>query len=239
MVVAGAGDDVRAQKTACALAQVLQAAGVRFAVLGPEERCTGDSARRSGNEYLFHELAQSNVETLNRVAPRRILTTCPHCLHTLKNEYPAFGGHYQVVHHTEFLQELLAQGRLKLDGASKQELMTFHDPCYLGRQNGVVAAPRQALTSSGATVAEMTAHGTRSLCCGAGGGQMWKEEEHGDLRVNQLRLQQARETGAKVLAVACPFCLVMLGDAAREQADPLEVQDVVEVLAERVLPARP
>jgi Fe-S oxidoreductase len=228
--------DARAQKTARALAAVLHAAGVRFAVLGSEERCSGDSARRSGNEYLFHELAQANVETLNRVSPKRIVTTCPHCLHTLKNEYPAFGGTYQVIHHTELLQELMAQGRLKLQGAAPQELLTFHDPCYLGRQNGVVEAPRQALGMAGARLTEMADHGRRSLCCGAGGGQMWKEEEHGDLRVNQLRLQQARATGAKVVAVGCPFCLVMLGDAAREQADPLDVRDVVEVIAERVVP---
>ncbi|HMK09638.1 MAG TPA: (Fe-S)-binding protein [Anaerolineales bacterium] len=228
--------DARAQKTARALAQVLKAAGVRFAVLGPEERCSGDSARRSGNEYLFHELATANVETLNRVAPKRIVTTCPHCLHTLKNEYPAFGGHYQVVHHTELLQELMAQGRLKLDGGEAERL-TFHDPCYLGRQNGVVAAPRQALTLAGARLTEMADHGTRSLCCGAGGGQMWKEEEHGDLRVNQLRLQQARATGAKAIAVGCPFCLVMLGDAAREQSDPIDVRDVVEVVAQHLSPS--
>jgi Fe-S oxidoreductase len=231
--------DARAQKTARALAQVLKSAGVRFAVLGPEERCTGDSARRSGNEYLFHELAQANVETLNRVAPKRIVTTCPHCLHTLKNEYPAFGGRYQVIHHTELLAELMAQGRLKLQGTAPQELLTFHDPCYLGRQNGVVDAPRQALAMAGATLAEMADHGSRSLCCGAGGGQMWKEEEHGDLRVSQLRLQQARATGAKVVAVGCPFCLVMLGDAAREQGDQIEVRDVVELVAERVAPVTP
>jgi Fe-S oxidoreductase len=229
--------DARAQKTARAFAAVLKAAGVRYAVLGSEERCTGDSARRAGNEYLFHELATANVETLNRVAPKRIVTTCPHCLHTLKNEYPAFGGRFEVIHHTELLQELMAQGRLKLQGAVPQELLTFHDPCYLGRQNGVVEAPRQALGMAGATVTEMADHGSRSLCCGAGGGQMWKEEERGDLRVNQLRLRQARATGAKVVAVACPFCLVMLGDAAREQADPLDVRDVVEIVAERVVPA--
>ncbi len=228
--------DARAQKTARALAEVLHAAGVRFAVLGSEERCSGDSARRSGNEYLFHELAQANVETLNRVSPKRIVTTCPHCLHTLKNEYPAFGGTYQVIHHTELLQELMAQGRLKLQGAAPQELLTFHDPCYLGRQNGVVEAPRQALGMAGARLTEMADHGRGSLCCGAGGGQMWKEEEHGDQRVNQLRLQQARATGAKVVAVGCPFCLIMLGDAAREQADPLDVRDIVEVVAERVVP---
>jgi Fe-S oxidoreductase len=228
--------DARAQKTARALAGVLHAAGVRFAVLGPEERCTGDSARRSGNEYLFHELAQANVETLNRVAPRRIVTTCPHCLHTLKNEYPAYGGRYQVVHHTELLNELLSQGRLKLDGPLPAELLTYHDPCYLGRQNGVVDAPRQVLAASGARLEEMADRGRQSLCCGAGGGQMWKEEEHGDRRVNQARLEQAGATGARVLAVGCPFCLVMQGDAAREQGGVIDVRDVVELVAERVQP---
>jgi len=144
-----------------------------------------------------------------------------------------------VIHHTELLAELMAQGRLKLQGTAPQELLTFHDPCYLGRQNGVVDAPRQALAMVGATVAEMADHGSRSLCCGAGGGQMWKEEEHGDLRVSQLRLQQARATGAKVVAVGCPFCLVMLGDAAREQGDQIEVRDVVELVAERVARVTP
>jgi Fe-S oxidoreductase len=216
---------------------VLKAAGVRFAVLGPQERCSGDSARRSGNEYLFHELARSNVETLNRVAPRRILTTCPHCLHTLKNEYPAYGGRYDVVHHTQLLQELMAQGRLALDGAARAELFTFHDPCYLGRMNGVVDAPRQALAMSGASVTEMSDSRTGSFCCGAGGGQMWKEEEHGDERVNQRRLRQAQATGANVLAVGCPFCLIMLGDAASQSGDTIAVRDVVEVVADRLGPA--
>lgn len=229
--------DPRAQKTAVALAQVLKAAGVRFAVLGPEERCTGDSARRSGNEYVFHELAQANVETLNRVAPRRILTTCPHCLHTLKNEYPAYGGNYQVVHHTEFLQELIEGGRLKLTADGSAEELTFHDPCYLGRQNGVMEAPRRTLSLAGAPLVEMADNRAGSLCCGAGGAQMWKEEEHGDKRVNQLRMEQARATGAGVLAVGCPFCLVMLTDAAREQGDVVQVRDVVEIVAERSRPA--
>jgi len=226
--------DARAQKTARAFAQVLRAAGVRFAVLGPEERCTGDSARRSGNEYVFHELAQANVATLNRVAPRRIVTTCPHCLHTLKNEYPAYGGAFEVMHHTELLAELLAQGRLVLDGEVKQELLTFHDPCYLGRQNAVTEAPRRTLARAGAGLAEMAQNGRGSFCCGAGGGQMWKEEEPGVERVNRNRLRQARATGATLLAVGCPFCLIMLGDAAKEQGQAMDVRDVVEIVAERV-----
>ena len=156
----------------------------------------------------------------------------------MKNEYPAFGGSYKVVHHTELLQELVAQGRLRLDGKASQDLLTFHDPCYLGRQNGVVDAPRQVLAMAGTPPTEMADHGKQSLCCGAGGGQMWKEEEHGDRRVNQLRLEQARATGARVLAVGCPFCLVMLGDAAREQADSIEVRDIVEIVADRAAPGR-
>jgi Fe-S oxidoreductase len=225
--------DPRAQKTARALAKVLAAAGVRFAVLGSEEKCTGDSARRSGNEYVFHELAQANVETLNRVSPKRILTTCPHCLHTLKNEYPAYGGHYTVIHHTEFLAELIDQGRLSPNAAAAQEL-TFHDPCYLGRQNGVVEAPRQALAAAGFGVAEMAQARRGSFCCGAGGGQMWKEEEHGETRVSLRRLEQARATGAQAVAVGCPFCLIMLGDAAKEAGSEIAVRDVVELIADRL-----
>ena len=167
--------DARAQKTARDLAKLLHAAGVRFAVLGEREACTGDSARRAGNEFLFSELAKMNVETLNEAIgeqPRRILTTCPHCLHTLLNEYGAFGGHYQVVHHTEYLNELIAAGRLKVNPAQMGEV-TFHDPCYLGRHNGIVAAPRQALASAGIQITEMPRTGLKSFCCGAGGAQIY------------------------------------------------------------------
>lgn len=230
--------DPQAQKTARAFARLLLAAGVDFAVLGTQERCTGDSARRSGNEYLFSELASANVEMLNGVAPKRIVTTCPHCLHTLKNEYPAFGGSYTVIHHTELLQELLNAGRLKLKHAAGGEPVTFHDPCYLGRHNGVVDAPRGALEAVGVRPREMDACRAKSFCCGAGGAQMWKEEEHGDRRVSEERLHQAQATGAGILAVGCPFCKVMLTDASRTAGDPLQVRDVAEILAER-LPAPP
>jgi len=228
--------EARAQKTARAFARVLHAAGVDFAVLGPEERCTGDSARRSGNEYLFAELAAQNVGILNGVAPTRIVTTCPHCLHTLKNEYPAFGGSFEVIHHTRFVQELLESGRLTLEEAAAAKPMTFHDPCYLGRQNGIFEAPREALRRSGHDLQEMPRARARSFCCGAGGSQMWKEEEKGRERVSAARLREATETGAETLAVGCPFCMIMLSDAARDAGDRIQVRDVVEILADQ-LPA--
>jgi Fe-S oxidoreductase len=225
--------DARAQKTARAFAQILQQAGVNYAVLGEQEQCTGDSARRAGNEYLFNELASANVEILNQVAPRRIVTTCPHCLHTLKNEYPAFGGNYEVIHHSQLINELIAQSRLRLKAnnpGSSSPSITFHDPCYLGRQNGVVEAPRQALASGGAQLIEMEKSRRKSFCCGAGGAQMWKEEEHGDQRVNSQRFQQAQATGADTLAVGCPFCMIMLNDAAKEADSNMEVLDIAEIV---------
>lgn len=226
--------DPRAQKTARAFARVLAAAGVNFSVLGSQERCTGDAARRSGNEYLFAELAQANVATLNRFAPRRIVTTCPHCLHTLKNEYPAFGGRYTVLHHTQLLQELLEAGRLNPAPVGPTTSTTFHDPCYLGRQNGEYEAPRVSLRNAGTSLAEMPRRRARSFCCGAGGGQLWKEEEAGQQRVSEARVAEAQATGARTLAVACPFCLLMLSDAARQGGKAMEVRDVVEILAERL-----
>jgi Fe-S oxidoreductase len=229
-----AATDARAQKTARALASVLNAAGVDFAVLGTREQCTGDAARRSGNEYLFHELAVANVEALNAVAPRRILTTCPHCLHVLQNEYPAFGGHYRVVHHTQLLQELEAAGRISFQPAGGEDgSITFHDPCYLGRQNAILGAPRRALQGAGLSLSEMPRHGQASFCCGAGGGQMWKEEEAGQARVSETRLAEARATGATALAVGCPFCMIMLTSSQATGTD-LPIRDVVEIVAERM-----
>ncbi|NIS82531.1 MAG: 4Fe-4S dicluster domain-containing protein [Anaerolineales bacterium] len=226
--------DPRAQKTARALAQVLNAAGVSFAVLGPNERCTGDSARRSGNEYIFSELATDNVEALNRISPRRILTSCPHCLHTLKNEYPDFGGHYQVIHHSELVQEFLDQRRISLRDGQSTSNVTFHDPCYLGRMNDVYEAPRRALRSSGFVPIEMARTRSNSFCCGAGGAQIWKEEEAGDRRVSVERVREAQASGADSLAVGCPFCMIMLTDAARAEGDQIQVKDVVEIVAERL-----
>ncbi len=251
--------DARAQKTARAFAQILHAANVNFAVLGEREQCTGDAARRAGNEYLFNELATANVEVLNEVAPKHIVTTCPHCLHTLKNEYPAFGGHYDVVHHSQLINELLAEGKLKIKreaknekreagdegreagsenreerGESSEERVVFHDPCYLGRQNGIIIEPRKMLEKVGINPVEMKNRGRKSFCCGAGGAQMWKEEEHGDERVSANRFRQAQATGAEILAVGCPFCLTMLTDANIEAGEDMQVLDVAEVVWERV-----
>jgi Fe-S oxidoreductase len=246
--------DARAQKTAQAFARILNAAGVNFAVLGKNERCTGDSARRAGNEALFFELATGNVEMLNEVvgaglapaqadlasaqsdpasAHMRIVTTCPHCLHTLKNEYPAFGGNYEVVHHTQLIEELYRAGQLKDYGAARVDL-TFHDPCYLGRHNQVYDAPREVLHYAGASLSELPRHRNNSFCCGAGGAQMWKEEEHGRERVNANRFAEALATGKDTLAVGCPFCLAMLTDAAKAAKSEMKVVDVAEVVAETI-----
>lgn len=223
--------DARAQKTAQAFARILNAADVNYAVLGKRERCTGDSARRSGNDAVFFELATGNVETLNEVKPKRIVTTCPHCLHTLKNEYPAFGGNFEVIHHTQLIDELLAAGKLKTDPA-RQTNVTFHDPCYLGRHNSVYDAPRNALAKTGATISELPRSRAQSFCCGAGGAQMWKEEEHGLEGVNINRFREAMATGTEALAVGCPFCMVMLTDAGKAAKSEMQVKDVAEIVAE-------
>jgi len=224
--------DVRAQKTAQAFARILNAAGVNFAVLGQNEQCTGDSARRAGREDIFFALAMANVEILNELKPKGIVTTCPHCLHTLKNEYPAFGGNYTVIHHTQLINELVGAGKIHLSVSSDQHSVTFHDPCYLGRHNGTFEAPRDSLKSAGVQVIEMPRHDAKSFCCGAGGAQMWKEEENGTERVNAARFAEAKSTGAKTLAVGCPFCITMLGDAATADGGAVAVKDVAEIVAE-------
>ncbi len=233
--------DARAQKTARAFAKILNHAGVDYAVLGEAETCTGDSARRAGNEYLFYELATGNVETLNAIQPRKIITTCPHCLHTLQNEYPAFGGEYEVVHHTQLINKLMGEGKLKVDSSTtesaspKPATMTFHDPCYLGRQNGIFDEPRQALEDLSIQRVEMPRHGAKSFCCGAGGAQMWKEEESGQEGVNANRFREAAATQADVLAVGCPFCMVMMNDAAKDAGSAMPVQDIAEIIAARLI----
>jgi Fe-S oxidoreductase len=229
-----AATDARAQKSAQALAKILNEAGVDFAVLGEEETCTGDSARRAGNEYLFFELASANVELLNEINPRRILAACPHCLHTLMNEYPAFGGHYEVVHHTQLINELMEAGRIQI-APGEMDSLTFHDPCYLGRQNNILIEPRAVLTQIGGDFKELPRSRSKSFCCGAGGAQMWKEEEEGDERVSSNRLREAEETGASTLAVGCPFCMVMLTDAQKAADSQLEIQDVAEIVANRIV----
>jgi len=224
--------DPRAQKIARSVAEVLNAAGVKWAVLGLAEKCTGDAARRAGNEYLFSQLATENVTTLNGVNPKVIVTNCPHCFHTIKNEYPQFGGSYVVKHHTEFLSELIRAGKLDVRPDSKGAV-TYHDPCYLGRHNGVYDEPRQVIESTGCRLIEPARNRTNSFCCGAGGSQFWKEEEKGAERVSTQRYRELKQTGARTLATGCPFCMRMFSDeAAKEEPETaLEVLDVAEIMA--------
>jgi Fe-S oxidoreductase len=227
--------DARAQATAKAFARILEAAGVNYAILGQLENCTGDSARRAGNEALYYQLAQGNVEILNEVNPKRIVTTCPHCFQTLGKEYYQFGGNYNVVHSTQYLWELLDSGQLKLapyrtEAAGK---ITYHDPCYLGRHNGVYDAPRDVLAKARLEIVEMERSYNKSFCCGAGGAQMWKEEEHGSEEVYVNRFREANATGASTVVVACPFCLTMLTDASK-RLEGIPVKDVAELIAERL-----
>ncbi len=227
--------DPNAQAIARAIATVLNAAGVNFAVLGNNEACTGDVARRAGNEYLFFEMAQSNIEMLNSVGAdkKRMVASCPHCLHTLGKEYADFGGNYTVLHHTQLITELIGSGKLKLNG-NRLEKVTFHDPCYLGRHNGIYEAPREALAQAGLTLLEMDRHKSNSFCCGAGGAQMWKEEEKGAQAVNANRYAEAKATGADTLAIGCPFCARMLNVANTQAGAPMKVKDVAEIIAELI-----
>jgi Fe-S oxidoreductase/nitrate reductase gamma subunit len=232
---AGSFDD-RNKKTTRALAKLLQRAGIDFAVLGPSELCTGDPARRSGNEYIFQMLAMQNIETLGGMGVTKIVTQCPHCFNTLKNEYPQYGGEYEVVHHSQLLSELVADGRLALDGASLEERVTYHDSCYLGRHNDVYLAPRKVIGSlAGIDIVEMPRNGTRGMCCGAGGARMWMEERVGK-KVNDERSEEALATGASRIAVACPFCYVMMEDGVKGHGrdEDVKVQDIAEVLLEAV-----
>ncbi len=236
--------DPRAQLTARALVKVLERAGVNYAVLGERENCTGDVARRAGKEDTYQELATTNVETLNEVfdgeKKRRIVVTCPHCYQNIGREYHQFGGDYEVIHHTELIEELIAANKLPESVRQKKSPnVTFHDPCYLGRQNDVIEAPRQVLKSvlNGGEVNEMPRHGKNSFCCGAGGAQFWKEEEHGSAQVNVTRYEEAKATGAEVLAVGCPFCMQMFETAKAGDENPLVIKDVVELIAE-ALPER-
>jgi len=228
--------DPRAQLTARALVKVLNVAGVNFAVLGEQENCTGDVARRAGKEDLYYELATSNVEVLNEVNPKRIVVTCPHCYHNIGKEYHQFGGNYEVIHHTELIEELIQAGKVPANASPKRmSNVTFHDPCYLGRHNDVVEAPRAVLNATGAGVIEMPRTKKNSFCCGAGGAQFWKEEEHGTKAVNIVRYEEAQATGAEVLAVGCPFCMQMFESAkANAGGEGMVIKDVVELIAEQM-----
>ena len=223
--------DVRAQKSAIAFARILNAAGINFAVLGELEQCTGDSARRAGNEYLFNEMALANVEALNLAAPKRIVTTCPHCLHTLKNEYPAFGGNYEVIHHTQLINELLSDGLVTINETTDTSI-TYHDPCFLGRQNNIITDPREVIHRTTSNFIELHRSGRKSFCCGAGGAQMWKEEEDGDEKVSVNRFLEVQATGSNTLAVGCPFCMIMLTDAKNDMDSSIKILDIAELVAE-------
>jgi len=229
---AGSFDD-RAKKITKAFARLLHGAGVDFAVLGAEESCTGDPAKRAGNEFLFQMQAMMNIQVLDGYQVKKIVTACPHCFNTIKNEYPGLGGNYEVVHHTQFLKQLLDEGRLKVAGGKfRGKKITFHDPCYLGRANNEYEAPRELLQKLEVELVEMRRCKSKGLCCGAGGAQMFKEPEKGDKDINVERTQEAIETKPDVIAAGCPFCNTMITDGVKheEKEDEVQVLDVAEMI---------
>ena len=231
---AGSYDD-RAKKITKAFVKILNATSVDFAVLGTEESCTGDAAKRAGNEFLFQMQAVTNIEVLNAYGIKKIVTACPHSYNTLKNEYPSLGGNYQVLHHTQYLQQLISEGRLKVSQEFlKGKRITFHDPCYLGRANDVYEAPRALLKELGVNLIEMKRSKRNALCCGAGGAQMFKEPEKGDMDVNVLRTEDALQTNPEVIATGCPYCNTMMTDGVKfkEKESEIEVLDVAELLSQ-------
>ena len=230
---AGSFDD-RAKKITKAFVRLLNKANVSFAVLGTEESCTGDPAKRAGNEFLFQMQAVTNIEVLNAYEIKTIVTTCPHCFNTLKNEYPSLGGNYKVMHHTQFIRNLLYEGRLTIEGGQfKGKRITFHDPCYLGRANNVYEAPRDLIRKLDAELVEMKSCKSRGLCCGAGGAQMFKEAEPGNKEVNIERTEQALEAKPDIIAAGCPFCNTMMSDGVKnkEKEGQIKVMDVAELIA--------
>lgn len=230
---AGSFDD-RAKKITRAFVKILNKVNINFAVLGTEESCTGDPAKRAGNEFLFQMQAMNNITVLNGYEVKKIVTTCPHCFNTLKNEYPELGGNYEVMHHTQFLQTLLNEGKLSIEGGKfKGKKITFHDPCYLGRANGIYEAPRALIEKMDAEFVEMKRCKTKGLCCGAGGAQMFKEAEKGNKEVNIERMEDVLESQAQIVAAACPFCNTMLTDGVKnkEKEDNIKVYDLAELIA--------
>lgn len=230
---AGSFDD-RAKKITKAIVRILNKADVKFAVLGTEESCTGDPAKRAGNEFLFQMQAMTNIQVLNGYEVKKIVTGCPHCFNTLKNEYPELGGKYEVLHHTELIQQLLNSGRIKVeDGKFKGKKITYHDPCYLGRSNDVYEAPREVLSKLDAELNEMKRSRANGLCCGAGGAQMFKEAEKGNKEVNIERTEDALEVNPEVIATACPFCMTMMRDGVKlkEKEQQVQVLDIAEMIA--------
>jgi Fe-S oxidoreductase len=231
---AGSFDD-RAQKITKSVAVILHSLGIKYAVLGTEESCTGDPAKRAGNEFLFQMQALNNIAVLNGYNIKKIVTACPHCFNILKNEYPELGGHYEVLHHSQLLQQLIDEGKLKIEGGSfKGKRITYHDPCYLGRGNGVYEAPRKIIEALDTELVEMKRSRSKGFCCGAGGAQMFKEEEPGKLRVNEERTKDALETNAEIIAAACPFCMTMLTDGikSKEMEQKIKVLDIAELIAQ-------
>lgn len=227
--------DQRAQKITKAFASILDKVGINFAILGKEEACTGDPARRAGNEFLFQMMAYQNIQILNGYGIKKIVTTCPHCFNTLKNEYPELGGTYEVLHHASFLQQLIDEGKIKIKegGDFKGKKISYHDSCYLGRANNIYEAPRKVLEALDVALVEMKRCKSNGLCCGAGGAQMFKEDEPGDKRINIERTDEALATGASVIAAACPFCNTMMTDGVknREQENAVAVLDIAELIA--------
>jgi len=225
--------DERAQRVSRAFSEILQKADVKFAILGVEEGCTGDPAKRAGNEFLFQMQAMQNIEVLNGYGIQKIVTACPHCFNTLKNEYPSLGGNYEVVHHTQLINEFLEFGRLSIEGGPfKGKKITYHDSCYLGRSNGIYEAPRMVIERLDADLTEMKRCKTNGLCCGAGGAQMFKEAENGNKEINVERAEEALNTQAEIIAVNCPFCMTMMKDGTKhfEKEDQVEVLDIAELV---------
>lgn len=227
--------DQRAQKITRAFASILEKVGLKYAILGKEEMCTGDPVRRAGNEFMFQMMAWQNIQLLNNYGIKKIVTTCPHCFNIFKNEYPELGGHYDVIHHTVFLQQLINEGRIRLKegGSFKGKRITYHDSCYLGRANDIYEAPRKVLEALDAELVEMKRCRSKGLCCGAGGAQMFKEEEKGTERINVERTNEAIDTGASIIAAACPFCNTMLTDGVKlaDKEGAAQVLDVAELVA--------
>jgi heterodisulfide reductase subunit D len=227
--------DERAQKITRDICKILQHVGIKFAVLGTEESCTGDPAKRSGNEFLFQMQAMNNIQVLDGYQVKKIVTACPHCFNTLKNEYPALGGNYEVIHHSQLIQGLIDEGKLRAEGGEsfKGKKITFHDPCYLGRGNNIYEAPRKALEILDADLVEMKRCKSNGLCCGAGGGQMFKEPEKGNKDINIERIEEAIGTGSEVIAAACPFCMTMLRDGVKhfDKENEIRVLDIAEITA--------
>ena len=231
--------DQRAQKITKAFATILFKVGIKYAILGKEEMCTGDPARRAGNEFIFQMMAYQNIQVLDGYGVKKIVTACPHCFNILKNEYPELGGNYEVIHHATFLQQLINEGKIKMkeEGNFKGKKITYHDSCYLGRANNIYEAPRKVLEALDIDLVEMKRCKSNGLCCGAGGAQMFKEEEKGDIRINTERTKEALSTGASIIASNCPFCMTMLTDGIKvnEREENIKVMDIAELVEASML----